>query len=147
MSTAIHRKVDAARRGELPNAVCRVTSGWVILAEAQFMRGYCLLLPDPVVGALNDLTGDARTRYLSDMVRIGDAVTALCQPRRINYEILGNLEPALHAHIIPRYHDEPESLRTKAIWLYPPEAWNDPANQFDPVKHAALLSDLRRRLD
>jgi diadenosine tetraphosphate (Ap4A) HIT family hydrolase len=31
---------------------------------------------------------------------------------RINYAIFGNLEPALHAHVHPRYADEPEAMRT-----------------------------------
>ena len=42
------------------------------------------------------------------MATIGDALLEVTGAFRINYEILGNLEPALHAHIIPRYLNEPE---------------------------------------
>jgi diadenosine tetraphosphate (Ap4A) HIT family hydrolase len=82
------------------------------------------------------------------MARLGDAVTkaAPTPPRRINYEILGNLEPALHAHIIPRYHDEPPDLRTKAIWLYPPDVWNAPEHRFDEAKHASLRDAIAHAL-
>ena len=37
---------------------------------------------------------------------------------RINYEILGNSERALHVHIIPRYDSEPENLRRGPVWFY-----------------------------
>ncbi len=36
---------------------------------------------------------------------------------RINYEILGNDEPALHAHIFPRYMSEPEKSRRYPVWM------------------------------
>jgi len=38
--------------------------------------------------------------------------------RRINYEILGNLEPALHAHLFPRYGSAPAERRNGPVWLY-----------------------------
>ena len=33
---------------------------------------------------------------------------------RINYAIFGNVEPALHAHVIPRYRNEPEATAHRA---------------------------------
>ena len=146
-TTAIHRMVDAARAGAHPRIVARMASGWAVMGEAQFLPGYCLLLPDPVVSNVNDLDDAGRTQFLLDMVRLGDAVTSVCRPRRVNYEMLGNLEPALHAHVIPRYEREPAELRTKAIWLYPQEYWSDPSHTFDPARHADLLSNLRAALD
>ena len=46
--TAIHERVEQARRGDNPAAVCRLPSGWVVLGDDQTLRGYCLLLSDPV---------------------------------------------------------------------------------------------------
>lgn len=145
--TAIHRQVESARCGALARVIARVPSGWAVLGESQRLEGYALLLPDPVVGSLNDLRGEGRALYLADMARLGDAVTAVCRPRRINYEILGNLEPALHAHVAPRYADEPEHLRTKAIWLYPAEEWESPRWAFDAARHAGLMERLRGALE
>lgn len=118
MPTAIHRQVDAARRGELHRIVARVASGWAVLGDPQITRGYCLLLPDPVVADLNALAGDARRRFLDDMAALGDAVLAVTHAERINYEILGNVEPALHAHVIPRHASEDPELRKKPVWLH-----------------------------
>ena len=118
MPTAIHRQVEAARRGELERVVARMLSGWAVLGDPQITRGYCLLLPDPVVRDLNALTGDERRQFLGDMAALGDAVLAVTGAERINYEILGNVEPALHAHVIPRYVWEVPERRRTAVWLH-----------------------------
>jgi len=118
MPTAIHRQVEAARRGELARAIARMASGWAVLGDPQITRGYCLLLPDPVVADLNALAGAAREQFLRDMASLGDAVLATTGAERINYEILGNVEPALHAHVIPRHASESPDLRRKAVWLH-----------------------------
>jgi diadenosine tetraphosphate (Ap4A) HIT family hydrolase len=118
MPTAIHRQVEAARRGELERVIARLLSGWAVLGDPQITRGYCLLLPDPVVADLNTLEGRARGQFLADMAALGDAVLAVTGAERINYEILGNVEPALHAHVIPRHASEDPELRRKAVWLH-----------------------------
>ena len=118
MMTAIHEQVDAARRGELKRVVARMKSGWAVLGDPQITRGYCLLLPDPVVPDLNALSGDARRQFLDDMARLGDAILEETGAERINYEILGNVEPALHAHVIPRHASENPDLRRKPVWLH-----------------------------
>ena len=118
MPTAIHRQVEAARTGLLPRVITRMPSGWAVLGDPQITRGYCLLLPDPVVPDLNSLAGEARAQFLRDMAALGDAVLAATGAERINYEILGNVEPALHAHVIPRHADEDPALRRTAVWLH-----------------------------
>lgn len=120
MPTLIHEWVDASRAGTNPALVARVESGWVVAGERQNLPGYCLLLPDPVVPDLNSLTLPARRQFLADMAMVGDAVTQAFRPMRLNYEILGNTAPALHAHIFPRYAWEPKLLRTKPVWFYYP---------------------------
>ena len=116
--TAIHRFVEQLRAGTLARVISRMPSGWAVLGDPQILRGYSLLLPDPVVTDLNALAGGARTQYLADMARLGDAVLQVTGAERINYEILGNVEPALHAHVIPRFADEPSEGRRTAIWFH-----------------------------
>src|SRR5918993_3332649 len=118
MPTAIHRQVEAARQGTLARAIARMPSGWAVLGDPQITRGYCLLLPDPVVTDLNALVGGARDQFLADMARLGDAVLLVTGAERINYEILGNVEPALHAHVIPRHANEAQERRKQPVWLH-----------------------------
>lgn len=141
-TTAIHRFVEECRQGTHPSLVARVASGWVVMGSPQVLDGYCLLYPDPVVPTLNALEGEHRAQFLSDMARVGDALLALTDASRINYEILGNLEPALHAHIVPRYANEVDELRTRPVWYYD---WPT-ARPFDPSIDGPLLESLRARL-
>jgi diadenosine tetraphosphate (Ap4A) HIT family hydrolase len=141
-TTAIHQQVAAAREGKDPRVIARLFSGWVVFGERQFVRGYVLLLPDPVVPTLNALGARERGQFLVDMARLGDALLKVTNALRINYAILGNLEPALHAHVIPRYAEEPQALRTAHPWAYDWQA----APLFERAEYAALSEALRREL-
>ena len=134
VTTAIHRQVADAAAGVLPRAIARLDSGWAVLGDPQILPGYALLLPDPVVPHLNALTGPNRARFLDDMARLGDAILAVTGAERINYEILGNVEPALHAHVIPRYATEPAERRRTPVWLHD---WSA-APPFDAGRDAEL---------
>jgi diadenosine tetraphosphate (Ap4A) HIT family hydrolase len=140
--TAIHRQVAAARVGREPRVAARLFSGWVVFGEQQFVRGYVLLLPDPVVPSLNALSAQERGQFLLDMARLGDALLKVTNALRINYAIFGNAEPALHAHVIPRYNDEPLPQRTQHPWSYDWQA----APRFDRNSHQELAEQLRREL-
>ena len=142
MPTAIHRRVETLRSVGSSALIARMKSGWAVMADRQVTRGQCLLLPDPVVASLNELKGAARTQFLEDMAALGDALLRVTGAARINYEILGNLDPALHAHVVPRFLDEPEAFRTKPIFAYD---WEQ-APTFDAVRDAALAEELRREL-
>ena len=143
MSTAIHRRVAACRAGADPTLVARLPSGWAVMGDPQVLPGYCLLLPDPVVPHLNALPPEGQAAFLADLARLGQAVLELTGALRINYAMFGNLEPALHAHVHPRYAHEPEALRTAHPWAYD---WSA-ARRFDPALDGALLAALRARLE
>jgi diadenosine tetraphosphate (Ap4A) HIT family hydrolase len=117
MSTLIHQRVELARAGKNPTVIYRMPSGWAVLGDTQVTPGYTILLSDPVVQDLNALPLQDRSVYLRDMSIIGDALLEVTGAALINYEILGNTDRALHAHIVPRYADEPEEQRRKPIWF------------------------------
>ncbi|WAT25914.1 HIT family protein [Pseudomonas sp. GXZC] len=140
----ITERVALARNGANDKVICRMASGWAVMGDVQFLPGYCLLLPDPVVASLNDLDTEARTAYLLDMALLGDAVLKATGALRMNYEILGNSEPELHCHLFPRYASEPDDKRTMPAWFYD---WKN-AVQYAESEHgelrkkiAALLSE------
>lgn len=119
-----------------------MSSGWAVLGDVQFLEGYCLLLPDPVVPDLNAMSLDQRQSFLLDMTRLGDAVLAVTGAVRINYEMLGNLEPALHAHVFPRFNDEVAELRASPVWFYD---WSA-APEFNAATHQALMDRIKAEL-
>lgn len=138
MTTLIHRRVEEARLGKNPAVICRLPSGWLVLGDRQVTPGYSILLPDPVLQDLNVLSMEHRTAFLRDMSIVGDALLEVTGAYLINYEILGNSERALHAHIVPRYEDEPEEQRRRPIWFM----GMDNAPKFDPERDQELMQKL-----
>ena len=137
-TTTIHTLVERCRAGQLPAAIVKLPSGWVVMGERQVLPGYCLLLPDPVVPHLNALQGVARAQFMFDMALLGDVLLAITAAARINYAIYGNVDPALHAHVFPRDSAEPESTRTAQPWALD---WNAA-----PLYSDALHGDFKRRV-
>ena len=138
MSTLIHQRVEMAREGRNPAVICRMPSGWAVLGDTQVTPGYTILLSDPVVPDLNDLSLEDRAVFLRDMSIIGDALLEVTGAALINYEILGNTDRALHAHIVPRYADEPEEQRRRPIWFR--DLTNAP--KLDPERDKELVEKI-----
>jgi diadenosine tetraphosphate (Ap4A) HIT family hydrolase len=135
-------RVELARRGANDAVICRLPSGWAVVGDVQVLAGYCLLLADPVVASLNDLANMRRAEFLRDMTRLGDAILHVTSADRINYEILGNSAPELHAHVFPRYATEPPELRPLPAWFYDWAA----APRYDAEAHAEMRDALRTAL-
>jgi diadenosine tetraphosphate (Ap4A) HIT family hydrolase len=134
--TAIHTMVARCRARDYPALVARLRSGWVVMGERQIFTGYCLLLPDPVVSHLNALVAKGRAQFLADMALVGDALLSATAAVRVNYAIFGNVEPALHAHVFPRFADEPAATRTAQPWAFD---WSA-APQYTDALHGDLKS-------
>lgn len=125
-------RVGSAKRGENPTVLAKMRSGYAVIGDTQFLPGYCLLLSDVEnANHLSDLPLTARTQFLTDMALLGEAVFAACNGddphfRRINYEILGNTNHQLRAHIFPRYAWEPPEMRSGPVRCYTRDRWTHP---------------------
>lgn len=146
MADWMRDRIGAAERGENPTVLARMRSGYAVIGDTQFLPGYCVLLAAPQAGCLEDLDLLRRTEFLLDMSLLGDAIAAVCHPRRINYSILGNAEPFLHAHLFPRYEWEPVEYLSKPPFRYPPDKWTDPQYLLSDQRHASLKEQLRVQL-
>ena len=138
-------RLGSAERGENPLVLLRARSGFVVLGDTQFLPGYCLLLRSPRVEHLSDLSPGARREFLHEMSLVGEAIERVCRPRglrRMNYEIAGNSDPFVHAHIIPRYEWEQAEYRTVPVALYPAAIRAAPTQQYTLERHGELRSQI-----
>ncbi len=142
---AIPERIEAARKGDNPTVICQVPSGWAVLCDMQFLRGYTILLADPVLPSLNELSNAQRSIFLHDMAVIGDALLDVTRAYRINYIIAGNTDPYLHAHIVPRYMTEAEALRKGMPWSHPQSEMD--ARRFDYERDEQLIDQLRQAIE
>ena len=142
-NTLIHDRIAAAERGENPTVICRMRSGYLVLCDKQTPRGWCILLSVPVVADLDDLNAEQRGIFLADMVAAGQAVKQVTGAYRINYSILGNTDPALHAHIQPRFLSEPDAHRRQPLWAIWQQLESVP---FDAERDEEMILQIRSAL-
>ena len=139
----IPSRVQGARKGENPTVICKMPSGWAVLCDWQFLPGYAILLADPVVSDLNALSLEECHVFLRDMRLIGDALLDVTDAYRLNYQILGNRDPFLHAHICPRYEWEEPEMRCGPTTLY--GKTKGPA--FDLERDRGLMEKIRSAIE
>jgi len=136
-------RVGSALRGENPTVLARLPGSFAVFGDVQWLPGYCVLLTDePRVPMLTSLSLDRQTQFLTSMAVLGQAVESACSTldpafRRLNYDILGNTDAFLHAHVWPRYSWEPAERLSKPVWLYPPDRWTS-AEHRAGSRHDAL---------
>lgn len=106
-SCLVCQRIAAIQARENPYFVAEVDSGYIVLGDYQFFRGYTLLLSKHHVTELHELNWPDRQQYLREMSLVAEAVFQAFRPRKLNYELLGNSDPHLHWHIFPRYPDDP----------------------------------------
>ena len=133
-------------RGENPLVLARMESGFAVMFGSQFLPGYCLLLASPQVDHLTDLPMEARSRYLLDMSILGQAIHEATGCRRMNYGIYGNLDPFLHAHVVPRYEWEPDEFKFSPPGNYPSSIRDDAAVAYSDEKHGELRKKIEANL-
>lgn len=94
-------------------------TGYVVIGDTQYFKGYALLLCKVHVGELHDLEPPYRYKFLQEMSLVAEAVWNCNHPKLLNYELLGNAEPHLHWHIFPRYDNDPNPRGP--VWQIPRE--------------------------
>ena len=109
------------RIAELPNS-------YVILNRDQFFPGYTLLFTKAHVTELFQLDREVRAALMEEVSSVAEALYGIYRPAKINYELLGNMVPHIHWHIVPRFSSEP--LWPRPIWSEPHEELILPPDEY-----------------
>jgi diadenosine tetraphosphate (Ap4A) HIT family hydrolase len=94
------------------------------LQKENLQRGYTVVIwRGRHVAEPTELEPDEATAYWLEVLRVGRALEEHLQPVKLNYDVLGNSLPHLHAHVIPRYAEDPRP------------GWPFPFPEDDPPPH------------
>jgi diadenosine tetraphosphate (Ap4A) HIT family hydrolase len=116
-SCGICTLIARIRSGTFDDFVAELPSSYLILGDAQFYRGYCLMLAKRHATELFLMPTDEARALLDDMRLAAEAIAAATRPWKMNYECLGNQEAHVHWHLFPRY--ESDELRSGPVWMRP----------------------------
>ncbi len=81
------------------------------LSKNRFVRGYCTLVCAKHVREPYELTAEEQVLFFGDMMHAGQALERAFNPVKMNFQLLGNQVPHLHAHLVPRYYGDPAPSR------------------------------------
>jgi diadenosine tetraphosphate (Ap4A) HIT family hydrolase len=86
--------------------VARLQLSHLRFMRNQFVPGYSVLVCTKHAPEPYHLTGDDQALFFQDLVRATQALDHVFAPIKMNINILGNLVPHLHAHLVPRYYGD-----------------------------------------
>lgn len=113
---------------------------YLILNRDQFFPGYCLLFAREHAVELFQLDQQVRQGMLEEVSRTAAVLSILFKADKINYELLGNMVPHIHWHLVPRHRTDP--LWPRPIWA---EAHMDRLLERDQYRQRCL--SIRRGLE
>lgn len=72
----------------------------------QFLPGYSVVICSKHVAEPYHLTPDEQVLFFKDLMHVAQALDRVFAPTKMNIQILGNMVPHLHAHLVPRYYGD-----------------------------------------
>lgn len=125
-----------------PYFVAELKTGYVVLGDHQYFKGYTLFLCKEHKTELQYLEEGFRIEFMTQMSKVAEAVYHAFLPDKLNYELLGNgLGGAhMHWHIFPRR--EKDLCIPGPVWKLPQEIMY--SEETKPSE--AELKDMKLRL-
>lgn len=113
---------------------------YAVLNRDQFFPGYSLLFTREHVTELFHLDPGVRGGLMEEVNQLAFALNRAFAPTKMNYELLGNMVPHIHWHLIPRHSSDP---------LWPRPIWSEPhtERQLEPAALAATIAAIRTALN
>ncbi|MBL8164889.1 MAG: HIT family protein [Anaerolineae bacterium] len=118
--------------------IAQLSISTLLLFRDQRFRGYSILSFDPWDATSIEMLSDTEyAQFCDDLRRASRALRSALNPDHMNYELLGNSNPHLHWHIIPRYKTDPR-------WGRP--IWEDYGRNEFTIRRHSLPDDAYRAL-
>lgn len=124
MTCFICNRIDMIKNGTNPYFVTELKTGYVVLGDYQYFKGYTIFICKEHVTELHLLEKEFRLKYLEEMSIVAEAVYHVFKPQKLNYELLGNGDSHMHWHIFPRI--DGDTPRKGPVWWLP---FNDMYNE------------------
>lgn len=114
MSCGICNRIQDIKDNTNPHFIAELQTSFAVLGDHQFYHGYSLLLLKDHQPELHDLRHAKKMEFLEEMSIVAECIYRSFNPKKLNYELLGNGMSHMHWHIFPRYSDDLEPL--EPVW-------------------------------
>ena len=98
----ICQRIEWIKAGENPYFVKELETGYVVIGDHQYFKGYTLFLAKEHVTELHHMENSVKFRFLEEMSLVQEAVAKAFEAEKMNIELLGNGDAHAHWHLFPR---------------------------------------------
>lgn len=109
------QRIQQIKEGINPYVVAELETGYVVIGDFQYFKGYTVFLSKEHKTELHQLESKQKFTFLKEMSLVAEAVFHAFNPQKMNYELLGNTDTHMHWHLFPRYTND--LVSGGPIWL------------------------------
>ncbi|WP_212744576.1 HIT family protein [Bacillus sp. E(2018)] len=120
----ICERIEMIQKGTNPYFVAELETGFVVIGDHQYFKGYTLFLSKQHKTELHFLESDRKKTFLNEMSIVAEAVYNAFNAEKLNYELLGNGDSHLHWHLFPRREND-SPVKGPVWWVDREEMFSD----------------------
>ena len=135
----ICERIELIKQGKNPHFVKELETGYVVIGDGQYFKGYTLFLAKEHVTELHQMEYETKIKFLEGMSIVQEAVAKAFQAEKMNIELLGNGDAHVHWHLFPRKAGDMKGYGHNGrgpVWWVP---WEEMSSEEYQPKESDLL--------
>lgn len=135
----ICERIELIKQGKNPHFVKELETGYVVIGDGQYFKGYTLFLAKEHVTELHQMEYETKIKFLEEMSIVQEAVAKAFQAEKMNIELLGNGDAHVHWHLFPRKTGDIQGYGHNGrgpVWWVP---WEEMSSEEYQPKESDLL--------
>ena len=140
----ICERIELIKQGKNPHFVKELETGYVVIGDGQYFKGYTLFLAKEHVTELHQMEYETKIQFLEEMSIVQEAVAKAFQAEKMNIELLGNGDAHVHWHLFPRKAGDMKGYGHNGrgpVWWVP---WEEMSSEEYQPKENDLLQLVNR---
>ena len=140
----ICERIELIKQGRNPHFVKELETGYVVIGDGQYFKGYTLFLAKEHVMELHQMEYETKIKFLEEMSIVQEAVAKAFQAEKMNIELLGNGDAHVHWHLFPRKAGDMKGYGHNGrgpVWWVP---WEEMSSEEYQPKENDLLQLVNR---
>ena len=140
----ICERIELIKQGKNPHFVKELETGYVVIGDGQYFKGYTLFLAKEHVTELHQMEYETKIKFLEEMSIVQEAVAKAFQAEKMNIELLGNGNAHVHWHLFPRKAGDMKGYGHNGrgpVWWVP---WEEMSSEEYQPKENDLLQLVNR---
>ncbi len=138
------KRIEIIKNKKFPFFVKELETGYVVLGDHQYFKGYTLFIYKNHARSLRDLEKEEQIKYLSELLIVQEAVYKAFDCEGVDIELLSNSDH-LTFHIFPR--EDSDVPNNAPVWSLHRSILFNKYNMLTKENSKELIEKLKKELD